>query len=158
MALVNTQLAVVVEYEGLYDPIQGATDGHGTDLVVTPELQLHRTYKLKETYAELKNEMMQEITEIEARVIQPATDARDCILPIRKTIKKRENKRFDYEKSQDKVNKLAKKPGRTPKEDSALAKAEQEMANLADVSTLPARGVLFLRLAPELEPCALLHG
>ena len=101
---------------------------------MTPELQLHRTYQLKETYSELKNEMIQEITEIEARVIQPATDARGCIVPIRKTIKKREDKRFDYEKSQDKVNKLANKPGRTPKEDSALAKAEQEMANLADVS------------------------
>ncbi len=133
VSLVMTQLAVVTEYEGLYDPIAGASDGHGREMVATPELQLSRTFKLRETYGELRSEMLQEITEIEARVIRPATDARDTIQPIRKTIKKRENKRLDYEKSQDKVNKLSKKTSRTPKEDAALAKAEQDMAALRTV-------------------------
>ena len=133
VSLVNTQLAVVTEYEGLYDPIVGATDGHGREMLPTPELQLRRTFKLRECYAELKSEMLQEISEIEPRVIRPATDARDCIQPIRKSIKKRENKRLDYEKAQDKVNKLHKKSSRTPKEDSQMAKAEQDMANLGEV-------------------------
>jgi amphiphysin len=94
---------------------------------------LERTFKLKETYTELKTELIAEITVIEGRVIKPATDARDCIAPIRKTIKKRENKRVDYEKLQEKVNKLQRKQGRTPKEEAALAKIEEEMARAAEV-------------------------
>jgi amphiphysin len=133
-SLAASQLAAVVEFEALYDPIVGATDGHGKELVATPDLQLHRTYKLRETYAELKDEMLQEIAHIDNRLMTPATSARDYIAPIRKTIKKRENKRLDYERVQDKVTKLSRKPGKTPKEESSLAKAEQEMSILADVS------------------------
>lgn len=67
------------------------------------------------------------------RVIRPATDALDFIQPIRKTIKKRENKRLDYEKAQDKVKKLQKKISRTTKEDVALAKAESDMNIVSEV-------------------------
>ena len=75
---------------------------------------------------------MDEIGQIEERMIKPATDARDCIAPIRKTIKKRENKRLDLERCQDRVNKLQRKVGRSPKEESALGKAEDELAQLGD--------------------------
>ncbi len=133
VSLATTQLAVVTEYEGLYDPITGASDGHGRELAATPEAQLHRTFRLRETYAELRADMLVEVADMEPRVIRPAADARDAIQPIRKTIKKRENKRLDYEKAQDKVNKLSRKSGRTPKEDAALARAEQDMVALRDV-------------------------
>ncbi|KAL8312795.1 hypothetical protein RB597_005590 [Gaeumannomyces tritici] len=132
IALASTQLGVATEYEGLYDPIVGATDGHGKDMSPTPAHQLQRTLRLCEVYRELKDEIVEEAAQIEARVIRPATDARDCIQPIRKTIKKRENKRLDYEKQQDKVNKLARKPSRTPKEDTQLARAQEDMATLAE--------------------------
>lgn len=99
----------------------------------TPADQLQRTLRLCEVYRELKDEIVEEATQIEARVIRPATDARDCIQPIRKTIKKRENKRLDYEKQQDKVNKLTRKTSRTPKEDTQLARAQEDMATLAEV-------------------------
>ncbi len=133
MALVVTQLQTVAEFEGLYDPIVGASDGHGRPAVQTPELQLNRTFKLKEAYSELKTEVLEEVATIEERIIKPATDARDCIQPIRKTIKKREAKRLDYEKCQDRVNKLHKKPNKTAKDDAALGKAEDDMARAADV-------------------------
>ncbi|KAK3695620.1 hypothetical protein B0T22DRAFT_368462 [Podospora appendiculata] len=129
--LVGSQLQIVAEYEGLYDPIVGATDGHGRPSAQTPHLQLERTFRLKEVYADLKTELLAEIQTIEERVIKPALDARDCIAPIRKTIKKRENKRIDYEKAQDKAIKLQRKPGRNPKEEAALAKAEDEMNSAA---------------------------
>lgn len=131
-SLVHSQFQIVTEYEGLYDPIVGATDGLGRESAPTPQLLLERTFKLRESYAELKTELLEEIAVIEERVLKPATQARDCILPIRKTIKKRENKRVDYEKLQDKALKLQRKPGRTPKEETALAKAEDEMARAAD--------------------------
>jgi hypothetical protein len=133
-----SQFGVVKEYEGLYDPIVGAYDGHGRPAVPTPDLQLHRTFKLREAYGELRDELTDEISAIDTRIIQPATSARDYIQPIRKTIKRRENKRLDYEKCQDKVKKLQKKPGKTPKEDAALAKAEEEMARMSEVRRCPA--------------------
>ncbi|KAK4039579.1 hypothetical protein C8A01DRAFT_36451 [Parachaetomium inaequale] len=131
-ALVNTQLQVVTEYEGLYDPIAGASDGQSRHAVPTPQLQLERTFKLKKAYTDLKAELVEEMIIIEDHILKPATDARECIAPIRKTIKKRENKRSDYEKTQDKALKLQRKPGRTPKEDAALAKADAEMSRAAD--------------------------
>ncbi|KAK3372048.1 hypothetical protein B0H63DRAFT_287312 [Podospora didyma] len=131
-SLVTSQLQIVTEYEGLYDPIVGASDGHGREMAETPRVQLERTFRLKEAYTELKTELIDEITTIEDRIVKPAADARDCIAPIRKTIKKRENKRLDYEKMQDKVNKLQRKAGRSPKEDANLAKLEDEMSRAAD--------------------------
>lgn len=53
--------------------------------------------------------------------------------PIRKTIKKREAKRVDYERSQEKVMKLQKKPNRTPKDETALEKAEYDMNLMSEV-------------------------
>ncbi|KAK3367165.1 hypothetical protein B0T24DRAFT_384452 [Lasiosphaeria ovina] len=131
-AVVDSQLQIVTEYDNLYDPIVGASDGHGRVLSQTPQLQLERTFKLKEAYAELRTELNGEVAMIEERIVKPATEARDCIAPIRKTIKKRENKRVDYEKLQDKATKLQRKGSRTPKEDAALAKAEDDSARAAD--------------------------
>ena len=131
--MLSSQLEVVTTYESLYDPIVGAYDGHGAPLTPTPELQLKRTFKLKESYTDLKTELTDEIATIEERIIRPATDARDAIAPIRKTIKKRESKRQDYEKVQDKVTKLHRKPNKTAKDDAALAKLEDELANLSEV-------------------------
>ncbi|KAK7972740.1 Regulator of cytoskeleton and endocytosis [Apiospora saccharicola] len=130
--LTNTQLGIVSEYEGLYDPIVGSDRTNVKATAPTPELQLNRTFKLKEAYGELKVDLMEEIASIDERVIKPTIDARDCIAPLRKTIKKRENRRLDYEKAQDKAAKIQRKPGKTPKEEAALAKAEGEVAQAAE--------------------------
>lgn len=127
------QLGIMTEYDGLWDPIVGASDGHGRPAAPTPDFQLERTLKLKEAYTDLKAELLDEVGLIESTIIRPATDARDYISPLRKTIKKRENKRLDYEKCQDKANKLQRKSARTPKEDASLAKAEAEVARAAEV-------------------------
>lgn len=86
---------------------------------------------------ELRTELTEGIASIEKLVMAPALDARNSINPIRKTIKKRENKRFDVEKCQDKVNKLHRKMPRSPKDDAQLAKSEEELVVLNEV-----RGVL----------------
>ncbi|OTA58637.1 hypothetical protein K449DRAFT_436586 [Hypoxylon sp. EC38] len=132
ISLAIAQLGIVTEFDGLWDPIVGASDGHGKPAVPTPDLQLERTLRLKEAYTELKAELLDEVNLIESTIIRPATDARDYIAPLRKTIKKRENKRLDYEKCQDKANKLQRKSGRTPKEEASLAKAEAEVARTAE--------------------------
>lgn len=133
VALTSTQLGVVTEYESLYDPIEGTGRTNARDAVATPELQLHRTFGLKEAYAELKTELTEELGQIETNVIAPATSARDCLAPIKKTIKKRDNRRLDYEKAQDKALKLQRKPGKSSKDEAALAKAQEELARATDV-------------------------
>ncbi|KAG8166480.1 hypothetical protein KVR01_002169 [Diaporthe batatas] len=130
--LVNSQLEIANVYASLYDPIVGASDGHGRQTAITPELQLHRTFALKDVYSDLRTELTEDIASIEPRVIQPANNARQSIAPIRKTIKKREDKRLDVEKTQDKVHKLHRKATRTPKEDAQLAKAEDDLASLTE--------------------------
>lgn len=70
---------------------------------------------------------------MDSRVIGPATDAKEFIQPIRKTIKKRENKRLDWERYIDRVNNASKKTKRSERENAALAKAEQELAKASDV-------------------------
>lgn len=79
---------------------------------------------------------MEEINSIETRILRPALEARKLIDPLRKTVKKRENKRLDLEKCQDKVHKLHRKSPRTPKEDAQLSKAEEDLANLNEVRLL----------------------
>ncbi|KAL2758608.1 hypothetical protein ACRALDRAFT_1068881 [Sodiomyces alcalophilus JCM 7366] len=127
LAIANTQYILVKEYTEVYDPPVGELDSIYRQSRPTPALQVKRTFGLREAYGELKAELLQEVAGIDVQVIRPATDALDFIQPIRKTIKKRENKRLDYEKAQDKVKKLQKKANRTVKEDAALAKAESDM-------------------------------
>ncbi len=88
---------------------------------------------MTEAYSGLKDDLTKEVVAIDTQIIDPATDARKCLAPIKKTIKKREDKMVTYEKAQEKVKKLQRKPDRSPKEESALAKAENEMTFASEV-------------------------
>lgn len=135
VSILNIQLGTVTVFEELYDPIVGASDGHGHDPVITPREQVERTTKLKGVYADLKTDLLEEVVMMDSRIIRPAADAREFLQPVRKTIKKRENKRVDWERYIDKVNNLqTKKLKRTDRENAALAKAEIDLAGAADVS------------------------
>lgn len=100
---------------------------------MTPRDQLDRTTKLKLAYTELKTDLLEEVGMMDARVIKPATDAKEYLAPIKKTIKKRENKRLDWERYQDKVLNYQRKMKRTDRENAALAKAEEELSRAAEV-------------------------
>jgi hypothetical protein len=145
-SILSVQLGIVADFEELYDPIVGASDGHGHPPFVTPQVQLDRTYRLKEAYTELKTDLLEEVNMMDSRVIKPATEAKEYIQPVRKTIKKRENKRLDYERYQDRVTNALKKQKRSDRENAALAKAEDDLTkaseefNIADAhlrETLP---------------------
>jgi amphiphysin len=135
VSILTIQVTTTSIFEELYNPIVGASDGHGHEPVMTPQLQLDRTANLKEAYAELKTELLSEINMMDERVIRPATDAKEYLQPVRKSIKKRENKRLDWERYIDKVNNYQRKPKRTDRENAALAKAEEELSRAADVCT-----------------------
>lgn len=121
-------------FRELYEPIVGTSDAHRDNPAVTPRKQMERTIKLQETFEELKTDLLEEVMMMDSRVTKPAIEAKDFLQPIRKTIKKRENKRLDWERYIDKVNKASTKMRRTDKENAALAKAEQDQARAGVVS------------------------
>jgi amphiphysin len=124
--------------ENLYNPIVGAGDGYQSshEPMATPATTMARTTKLKDAYAELKTDMLEEVARVDARILKPATDAKDYIQPLKKTIKKRENKRLDYERYQDRVNNAHKKIKKSERDHAALAKAEEDLSKATDVSTI----------------------
>jgi hypothetical protein len=149
VSILNVQLGTVTVFEELYDPIVGASDGHGHDPIITPKEQLERTTKLKSVYADLKTDLLEEVVMMDSRIIRPAGDAKEFLQPLRKTIKKRENKRVDWERYIDKVNNLqTKKLKRTDKENAALAKAEEELSRAADVWLPNSFSQIYLLIIP----------
>ena len=122
-------------YEELYAPIAGASDTYESEreAVETPRIQMDRTSKLKEYYAELRTDLLDEITLIDSRIIRPAIEAQDSIQPIKKTIKKRENKKLDFERYQDRVGSLQRKLRRSDRENANLAKAEVDLGRSREV-------------------------
>lgn len=70
---------------------------------------------------------------MDARVIKPANEAMEYIQPLKKTIKKRDNKRLDWERYQDRVINYQRKTNRSDRENAALAKAEEELGVAAAV-------------------------
>jgi amphiphysin len=97
---------------------------------------MERTIKLKDVYSELKTDLMEEVTMMDARLIRPAQDAMEYIQPIKKTIKKRDNKRLDWERYQDRVINYQKKTRRSDRENAAMVKAEEDLGVAATVCKL----------------------
>lgn len=50
---------------------------------------MERTTKLQGLYADLRNDLLEEVDMAETRIIKPATQAKDGIQPLKKVIKKR---------------------------------------------------------------------
>jgi amphiphysin len=134
VSILTVQLGLASTFEELYRPIVGTSDGHRDNPVLTPQEQLDRTARLKDVCLALKTDLMEEVIMMDSRVIRPATDAKELLQPLRKMIKKRENKRMDWERYIDRVNNASKKVGRSDRENAALAKAEEELGRASDVS------------------------
>ncbi|KAI9845736.1 MAG: hypothetical protein M1837_004569 [Sclerophora amabilis] len=128
VSILGYQYKLVNEFEGLYNPIIGAGESHdGPEYAVTPRTTLARTDKLREIYEELRTDLLDEVNLIDARVIKPAMEAKESIQPLKKVIKKREDKKLDYEKYQNRVDTAKKKLKRSDKDNIALAKAEENL-------------------------------
>ena len=78
----------------LYKPL-GAKGGEYTQRVhsETPPATLERCSQLFEAFSELKTDMMEEVKDIEKKLIIPAQLARDALKPMKKAIKGREDKK-----------------------------------------------------------------
>jgi hypothetical protein len=57
----------------------------------TPPAVLERVHGLHEAFAELKTDMMEEVKDIDRKLVVPAKLARDALKPMEKAIKKRDD-------------------------------------------------------------------
>lgn len=78
----------------MYEPFIGADDSNTTNKhALTPSSPMQRTVKLSQSYDELKTDLLEEVDMADVRIIKPATEARDWIQPLKKVIKKREDRK-----------------------------------------------------------------
>ncbi|KAF2678217.1 hypothetical protein K458DRAFT_423399 [Lentithecium fluviatile CBS 122367] len=127
--ILNHQLATIEHMHSIYKPL-GAKGGEYSSHVHqdTPPETMERCVRLQEAFAELKTDMMEEVKDIEKKLILPAKLARDALNPMKKAIKKREDKKVDYERYKSRAENLQKKKTRSDRENAALNKHEADLA------------------------------
>jgi hypothetical protein len=84
---------MLVEFDGIYAPIIGSSDSTNSKAARTPETTLARTRRLREEYEELRTELTEELNAVDQRMIRPASQAKEDMTPLKKTIKKREDRK-----------------------------------------------------------------
>lgn len=81
---------MIGEFYTLYAPIIGSSEPTSDrQPATTPEDVLTRTATLRDEYEDLKTELMQELNAMEDRMITPTMQAKESLAPMKKTIKKR---------------------------------------------------------------------
>ena len=85
----------------MYNPIVGASENSSNyEPAVTPASTLDRVVRLGEEYESLRTDLVAEVNAVDERMIKPAMEAKDCIQPLKKVIKKRDDKKVsDYRSS-----------------------------------------------------------
>lgn len=99
-AILTYQGRLIHEFEGLYAPILGNSDAsNARPSVATPETTLARTNRLYEEYESLRKDLLEEVSAVDDRMIQPAQQVKELLVPLKKTIKKREDKKVSIVRS-----------------------------------------------------------
>ncbi|KAF2732083.1 hypothetical protein EJ04DRAFT_554292 [Polyplosphaeria fusca] len=93
----------------------------------TPPATLERCAQLQVAFSELKTDMTEEVADVERKLIIPAKIARDSLKPMEKAIKKREDRKVDYERYRSRADHLQNKKTRSEKENTALIKHEVDL-------------------------------
>ncbi|KAJ5637197.1 hypothetical protein N7490_007076 [Penicillium lividum] len=133
-SIATFQSRMVDELDGLYAPIANSSETPTQRQAFnTPPAILARTNRLRREYDELRTDMMQELTEVDSRMIRPAASAKDFLAPVKKTIKKRNDKKTDFERYQSKVDGLLHKTKRSERDNAALAKAEADLVTTKEI-------------------------
>ena len=70
---------------------------------------------------------------VETRMIRPAVDAKDSLSMMKKTIKKREDRKLDYERYQSRVDSGLKKTKRSERDTTALQKAQTDLEKATEL-------------------------
>lgn len=124
--ILNHQLATVDHLYTIFKPLGGeGTTAHAA--AETPASTLERVHELHAAFSELKTDMMEEVKDIDRKLVVPAKLARDALKPMEKAIKKREDAKVDYERYKSRCEALQKKTTRSERENHALAKHEADL-------------------------------
>lgn len=82
------------EIDGIYAPIIGSSETPSLHKPYeTPPEKSGRTNRLRREYDELRGDMIDELGAVETRMTQPALAAKSYLDPVKKTIKKRNEKK-----------------------------------------------------------------
>ncbi|BDD58639.1 hypothetical protein MPDQ_004709 [Monascus purpureus] len=120
----RNQSQLVGEFEGIYAPINSAPRNDSTTL----ETALVRTHKLREECEDLQSDLLHELDTVDQLIIKPAARAKDDLTPMKRIIKKRADRKLDYDRYQDRVDNYYKKKTLSNRDNEALAKAESDLA------------------------------
>jgi amphiphysin len=112
------------DFENIYGPIVGSD---GNKYAQTPQEKLEQVHALKNGYSDLKTEMLEEVALIEKQIVAPAKDARTSVKAYMKVIKKREDKKLDYERYNSRVESLQKNTKRTDRQNTSLSKHQSDL-------------------------------
>ncbi|KAJ5388582.1 hypothetical protein N7509_011123 [Penicillium cosmopolitanum] len=134
VSIATFQSRMADEFDGFYAPIIGSseTDSPHRPVETDPTL-LGRTNRLRKEFDELREEMIQELDVVEDRMARPADNAKGSLAPMKKTIKKRNDKKTEFEIYQGKVDSLIHKPKRSDRENANLAKVQVDLASAKEV-------------------------
>ncbi|KAH7408795.1 hypothetical protein DE146DRAFT_388532 [Phaeosphaeria sp. MPI-PUGE-AT-0046c] len=126
--ILNHQLAAVEYLHTIYKPLGGEKAGGGSHVAVeTPHATLERVAALQEAFSELKTDMMEEVKDIDRKLIVPAKLAKDALKPMKKAIKRREDAKVDYERYKSRCEALQNKKTRSDRDNTALNKHEVDL-------------------------------
>ncbi|KIW96957.1 uncharacterized protein Z519_02348 [Cladophialophora bantiana CBS 173.52] len=127
-SILTHQHRIFDEFSLLYAPIVGASDDyHGHVPVQTPDHIVRRTTRIKSEYEDLKRDLTEDLGQVEERLIRPAQNAKDSLHTMKKTIKKREDRKLDFERYQNRVDSYLKKTKRSERDNAALVKSQSEL-------------------------------
>ncbi|KAA8913899.1 hypothetical protein FN846DRAFT_897055 [Sphaerosporella brunnea] len=93
----------------------------------TPREILQRVAKLHAAHNELKDDMLAELDKVDRMLLQPMTDCRQVLKPIKKAIEKREHKKLDFERWNKAVESAKAKKNKSDKEYAGMHKSEAEL-------------------------------
>ncbi|KAL9077374.1 MAG: hypothetical protein Q9161_000219 [Pseudevernia consocians] len=131
--ILGTQQRLAHGFQTMYSPIIGADENcAGHEPVITPHHIMERTIKFHTSYDELRTDLLEEVAMVDTRIIKPATEAKECIQPMKKVIRKRGDKKLDFEKYQKRVETGRGKTKRSDRDNASLEKAEAELIRAKD--------------------------
>jgi len=137
--ILNRQSAILSDYDIIYAPILTSDGTEADQYAVAPQTTLERVSVLKGSYTDLKLDMLEEVAMCDKRIIEPAKDARASLKLYKKVIKKREDRKLDYERYKGRVESVEKKQKRTDRDNTALAKHNIDLSKAEAVRALPFR-------------------
>ena len=94
ISIATYQSRLIDEFDGLYGPIIGSSETPSNhNAVDTDPVRLARTNRLRKEYDELRNDLIEELGAVDTRMTKPASQAKESLAPMKKTIKKRNDKK-----------------------------------------------------------------